>query len=105
MEDRLMVGLLNLSGFKMGAFLFAKLAGSRIQQKIGGYIIEFAERNQMMEGNFVGATLITGIHRLRGAEYFCNLLLGQIIVFTKTSDFFDKCAHLIPPPVISMSTV
>ena len=100
-----MVGLLNLPGFKMGAFLFAELAGGCVQQKIGGYIIEFAKGNQMMKGNFVGAPLITGIHGLRGAEYFCNLLLGQIIVFTKTSDFFDKCAHLIPPPVISMSTV
>jgi len=50
------------------------------------------ELDQVMERQFVGAALITGIHRLRGAEIICNLLLGFVGIFaqiTHDSDIFD----------------
>ena len=36
--------------------------------------------NQMMDGQFVGTAFIAGVHRLRGAEIVCDLLLCQVVV-------------------------
>lgn len=45
----------------------------------------------------IGAPFVARIHGLGSAENLCNLLLGQVVIFTKTSDFLNQCAHTITP--------
>lgn len=55
----------------------------KAQQIIGGYAVQVAQRDQMMNGQLVGSPLIAGIHGLRGAQNIRHLPLRQIGVFTQ----------------------
>ena len=50
------------------------------QQVIGRYIVKTAERDEMVEGHFIGTPLVPGIHGLRGAEDLGGLRYRLLLV-------------------------
>lgn len=77
--------------------LFSALNRCCAKQIVRRHIVKFAESHKMANGHFIRTTLITSVHGLRGAKDFRNLRLGQVVIFTQTSDFFDECPHPISP--------
>ena len=84
-----------MSDLFLCSFLLSVGTGGRVQQKVSGNIVEFAKGYKVVDGHFVGATLIAGIHRLGSAQNIGNLLLGQIVVLPQASELFHKCPHFL----------
>lgn len=77
--------------------LSAQFVRSGAEEIIGGYVIESAQDNQVVNGHFVGAPLIAGIHGLGRTQHLGDLRLGQVVIFPQTPQFFDKSLQMTTP--------
>lgn len=71
--------------------------GKGVQKIVGRHIVKTAKGDEVVNGHLIGASLIPGIHGLRGTENLSYLLLSQVIVLPKSPQFFNKRTHSFAP--------
>ena len=68
------------------ALFFSFGRSTDAQNVVNGYIVKESQPNQNVCGNVTLSKLVIAVHLLRAVEDFCQLLLGQIPVFSQISD-------------------